>query len=399
MVSDNYCLTSGIFCSKVYQRFLLTILFVVLNTLNHYMRIFLLVITILSFSQIGKSERIANDTINNQGIKISLEMPIDISPNEDFNYKPDVYGVVKAQLFYNLDSEKFKFNVANARLGVFGNLSKFITYRVEGDFCASGNVELAAANITYSPFNHFSITMGQFKMPISLDFSLAIFDMPFIAPSFQVTKLSLGFLNRGITINYAKKEGVKLPFSFDLTMCNGLNTLSFKEWEFTPTFSTKATISPFSKFWIGAAGLIGSSKQLESNRILPCKLYNTEVSYFGNTYIIHSEFGQKFTTDTAFVKKESSFVFQGGYRFNLNKSKQLSFISPRLRFDFIIEDLLGNNGAPNVYNDIYRLTGGLAVRFRTKFMTEVKLMYDKYFYSDNREIKNDMLSFEATIKF
>lgn len=363
------------------------------------MRIFLLIIITLSFLPIIKSERISNDTINSKGINISLEMPIDISPDEDFTYKPDVYGVVKAQLFYNLDSEKFKFNVANARLGVFGNLSKFITYRIEGDFCASGNVELAAATITYSPFNHFSVTIGQFKMPISLDYSTAIYDMPFIAPSYQVSKFALGFLNRGITINYAIKDGVKLPFSVDLTMCNGLNTLSFKEWEFTPTFSTKMSISPFSKFWIGVAGLIGSSKQLEDNRILPCKLYNTEASYFGNKYIIHSEFGQRFTNDTAFIKKESSFVIQGGYRFNLKKSKQISFISPRLRFDFILEDLLGKANRANVYNDIYRLTGGLAVRFRTKFMTEIKLMYDKYFYSDNREIKNDMLSFEATIKF
>lgn len=364
------------------------------------MREILSIIPILLLTLSVYSQEQKKDTINsNDAIRVNLEMPIDISPNEDFKYKPVVYGVVKAQLFFNLDANKFKFNVANARIGVFGSLSKFITYRVEGDFCASGNVELAAATITYSPINHFSITVGQFKMPISLDYSTAIYDMPFIAPSYQVSRFALGFLNRGINLNYAIKEGVKVPFSVDLMMCNGLNTLSFKDWEFTPTFATKLAMSPFSKFWIGVSGLVGSSKQVIDNRMLGCNLYNTEASYFGDKYIIHTEFGQRFTNDTTFLKRESSFVFQGGYRFNLNKSKSISFISPRLRFDFILEDLLNKRNDPDLYNNVYRVTGGVALRFRTKFITEVKLNYDKYFYSDNRAVKNDMLSFEATVKF
>lgn len=102
---------------------------------------------------------------------------------EMFKISGFVQGMCQANLnekgeLYEGDNAS-TFRMRRVRLSVTGNLSKTVSYRVQGDFVRSPM--LVDAFVKYKPCNEFAIQVGQFKTPFTLEspinpLNLEIFD-------------------------------------------------------------------------------------------------------------------------------------------------------------------------------------------------------------------------------
>lgn len=96
---------------------------------------------------------------------------------------PKISGFVQGMYQANL-SDKGKLNdntfrMRRVRLSVDGNLSKTVSYKIQGDFV--NNPMLVDAFVKYKPCKEFAIQLGQFKTPFTLEspinpVNLEIFD-------------------------------------------------------------------------------------------------------------------------------------------------------------------------------------------------------------------------------
>ena len=88
---------------------------------------------------------------------------------EKQKFMPQIHGILRGKYEYEPDLNASRFEVRNARLSVDGNMLLKSSYKLEVDLCDESAIKMKDAWVRVNPISTFRITLGQQRMPFSID--------------------------------------------------------------------------------------------------------------------------------------------------------------------------------------------------------------------------------------
>ena len=88
---------------------------------------------------------------------------------EKQKFMPQIHGILRGKYEYEPDLNASRFEVRNARLSVDGNMPLKSSYKLEVDLCDESAIKMKDAWVRVNPISTFRITLGQQRMPFSID--------------------------------------------------------------------------------------------------------------------------------------------------------------------------------------------------------------------------------------
>ena len=305
-------------------------------------------------------------------------------------YTPTVHGTVRSKYEYQTEEGEGRFMVRTARVSLDGKVVEKVSYKAEIDLCDEGNIKMLDAYVRITPFSKFDFTIGQMRVPFTIDAHRSPHQQYFANRSF-IAKQVGNVRDVGATVGYTFKGSC--PVTLQAGLFNGSGLSNQKDfWTKSVNFSTKAQIM-FPK---------GFNVTLSMQKIRPecctVMMYDGGAYYHGNGWHIEAEYLYKHYGNNAFdaVNAFDSFI---SYDFELKKKDKwlIKKITPLVRYDYMDDhsdaeewavDDEGNQLATCVVDDVKRgrLTAGVTFGLSTKpFVSDIRLNYEKYFYDDNRK--------------
>ncbi|MCF0207150.1 MAG: hypothetical protein HUK15_06965 [Bacteroidales bacterium] len=296
-------------------------------------------------------------------------------PKTEVDRMPKISGFVQG--LYQLNADK-NFNVTSntlrmrrVRLAVDGNLSKNISYKLQGDFINSPI--LVDAYIKFKVCNEFTIQVGQFKTPFTLEspinpLNLEIFDYGETVKSLSgyddvsgVGKVGrdIGVMFSGNLFNVKVKEQnfSILNYSIGVFNGNGANVVDNNNFK---DFVGRLEFHP----WVKALTLSGSFYYGKhyNNIDLTRRRYSFGAQYNDDKLVVRAEFVggttgkaiESTNDDLETVFTENLFYSNGyyavaGYWFHFGSEEHPQKIMPVLRFEHLTKDKALSPDGTNYY--------------------------------------------------
>lgn len=328
-------------------------------------------------------------------------------------YMPEVHGILRGKYEYQPEMDASRFEVRNARLSVSGALPLRSEYKLEVDLCDEGQIKMKDAWVRVTPWKTLRVSLGQQRMPFSIDAHRNPSGQYFANRSFIAKQVGdmrdVGMLV-GYTFNGAGED--KRPLLvLDAGLFNGSNLDNQKTaWHTDVNFSARAQ-------WFPMKGL-AIVPSIQHTAIADRQAHYTSLD-FGTYYEtgglhLEAEYLHKTYMKDAFsdcnavnamaiykapIKRENCF---------------LQSISYQARYDYMDDHSDGKGGfetnaAANVAQRLaisdyqrHRMTLGLTFGVRNPyFPTDIRLNYEKYWYPHGgaKESEQDKLVAEIMIKF
>ncbi|ADY34838.1 phosphate-selective porin O and P [Phocaeicola salanitronis DSM 18170] len=319
---------------------------------------------------------------------------------QDFSWKdavPEIHGTVRGKYEYQTSTNAQRFQVRNARVSATGKVLPIVSYKAEIDLCDEGVIKMLDAYARVTPFKGFDVTIGQMRVPFTIDAHRSPHLQYFANRSF-IAKQMGSLRDAGATLKYSMKES--FPFAIEAGLFSGSGLTEQKGWHKALSYSAKLELMPFK----------GYNLTLSTQRIRPFDrniyMYDLGTYYEWNNWhfevegmykdYAHSDFKSVWAVDAFvnydyFIKKEKSLI------------KKVSFLA---RFDYMgnNSDELDEDGIDYIITDYERkrITGGLTFSFGKPFQADLRLNYEKYFYDDDAfalESEQDKLVIEMMVRF
>ena len=335
-------------------------------------------------------------------------------------YVPQIHGILRGKYEYEPDLGASRFEVRNARLSADGTLSLRSSYKLEVDLCDESAIKMKDAWVRVNPISTLRITLGQQRMPFSIDAHRNPSAQYFANRSF-IAKQVGDMRDVGAAVGYSplltSPRGGKIEMHFDAGIYNGSNLDNQKSaWFTSPAYSARAQFIYTSP----RGGRVGAVPSVQHQLIA-----NREASYmsidFGAYYEtgglhIEAEYLRKFYAKHAFDPC-NAFNAMAIYKTPLKKTGYLNGLSCLLRYDYMDNHSDGKKGfsAPLpseaehpaqrlLMSDAqrHRLTAGLTFHVANPyFPTDIRLNYEKYWYPHGgaKESEQDKLVAELMIRF
>lgn len=308
-------------------------------------------------------------------------------------YSPKIEGTIRAKYEYNTSLDASRFQIRSARFSLNGNLNEVTSYKAEIDLSDEGITKMLDAYVRLKPVNWFNFTIGQQKIPFGTDNLRSPYQLYFANRSFVGKQLSSGLRDVGGTVMFSNRKSV--PFDFQAGVYNGDGLYNQQDWQKSMNYAFRLEVFPFE----------GMEISVNYNSIKP---ENLRMNLFdagayinrGNLHL-EGEYIYKTYSGKVFPDTKSYSVF-AAYNFWTNK-RNLTKITPLVRFDSMTDNNKGKPNANNVYqtDDIARkrVTGGITFSLDKPFLNDIRLNYEKYFYSTNVKDNDDKLVVEFVARF
>lgn len=295
--------------------------------------------------------------------------------NMKVDYMPEIHGTIRAKYEYEPPIGKGRFEVRNARVSVDGKIVPAVRYKAEIDLSDEGSIKMLDAYVRILPVDLVGITVGQMRVPFTIDAHRSPHQQYFANRSF-IAKQVGNVRDVGATVSW--NCGDKIPVTLECGVFNGSGLTGQKN------------------FWTGAYNFSFKARTVikESfNIILSCQRANagkTNVmmydagAYWGNSrWHIEAEYLRKYYAHGTFRPVNAADAFLA-YRLPLKKG--LSSISFLARYDYMSDHNDGgfdDNGNLTVDDpERHRLTGGITLGLRrNSLQADLRLNYEQYFYS------------------
>ena len=309
-------------------------------------------------------------------------------------FTAEVHGTIRGKYEYQPEMDAGRFQVRNARFSVSGKVTPIISYKAEIDLSDEGAIKMKDAYTRVSPTKAFDFTIGQMRVPFTIDAHRSPHKQYFANRSFIAKQV-------GNVRDVGAMAGLHIdgPFPINLQagLFNGSGLTDQKVWKETLNYSAKAELLP-------ADGL---NLTLSAQTIKPgpvrIHLYDAGLYYEVGGWHFEAEYLLKHYKGKAVdnVSAVDAFVC---YRMPLRKYfKHLSFLA---RYDYMGDHSDGTAGDDgNIRITDYsrqRLTGGLTFSFAKPFLSDIRLNYEKYFYRSGgipKEGEQDKLVIEFMTRF
>lgn len=322
---------------------------------------------------------------------------------EKSDWLPAIHGTVRGKSEYQPALGATRFEVRNARLSAegllpFGTsdsvgsllLKRGVRYKAEIDLSDEGTIKMLDAYVRLLPWRSLHLTIGQMRVPFSIDAHRSPHQQLFANRSF-IAKQVGNVRDVGFMAGYTwYKESSSRPVAMiDAGLFNGSGLTAQKTaWHRDVNFSARVQFFPLRPWNITLSA--------QRNRVGADTLHYVSFAagtYFQNAHFhAETEYLQKryFPNQFAPVHAVDAFI---SYTHPI-RTMALSYL---FRYDYMSQQELADA-------ERHRLTAGLTLHLfpEQKFQTDLRLNYEKYLYAPEATPKlseQDKLVAELMLRF
>lgn len=313
------------------------------------------------------------------------------------DYLPAIHGTVRAKYEYQTATDESRFQVRNARFSLTGNVLPIVAYKAEIDLSDQGVIRMLDAYTRIFPVKHLDFTIGQMRVPFTIDAHRSPHLQYFANRSF-IAKQVGDVRDVGATLTYTRKEAV-IPYILEGGLFNGSGLTNQKEWQKTLNYSVKGQV------WFAKGWNLTLSTQMIKPEATRINMYDAGIYYETNRFHIEAEYLYKVYGHGVFDDVHAVNTF-ASYDVPLKKFfHKMSFLA---RYDMMTDHSNGlgldaeTNRLPLTDYARHRLTGGLTFSFSKAFIADIRLNYEKYFYKKGgipKDSEQDKIVLEFMTRF
>lgn len=323
---------------------------------------------------------------------------------------PQIHGILRGKYEYQPEKDASRLEVRNARLSAEGSLPMRAAYKLEVDLCDESAIKMKDAWVRLLPCKSLRLTIGQQRMPFSIDAHRNPSAQYFANRSFIAKQVGdmrdVGFQIETPLQLPSTRGGFVPKIIVSAGIFNGSNLDNQKTaWFSSPSYSARIQYFPIK----GLAIVPSIQHQLIAER----KASYTSLdfgSYFEkNGWHIEAEYLHKRYSDDAFADCDavnSMLVYKHGIKRNNAYVNAMSYL---MRYDYMDDHSDGKKGlSPDgqlILTDYarHRLTAGISFHIDNNyFPTDLRLNYEKYWYPAKgvaKESEQDKVVCEVMIRF
>lgn len=313
------------------------------------------------------------------GVAIAAGMACEACPQEAerglSKYMPEIHGTVRAKYEYEPGIKKGRFEVRNARVGVEGKVVPKVGYKAEIDLSDEGAIKMLDAYVRYQPKEKVKLTLGQMRVPFTIDAHRSPHMQYFANRSF-IAKQVGNVRDVGLAASWGVGSGV--PIVMECGIFNGSGLTNQKNfWTGSYNFSLKVQ----AMLWREVNVTLSCQK---ANAGDTCVMMYDAGAYWDNgRWHVEGEYLRKHYGGGAFAPVNAIDAF-GAYRLPFRKGiTALSFLG---RYDYMSDHSngsVGDDGRLKVSDsERHRVTGGVTVSLGKKAMqADLRVNYEQYFYA------------------
>lgn len=291
------------------------------------------------------------------------------------DWMPDVSGTIRAKGEYQTGEGEGRFEVRNARVALDGKIIPSVLYKAEIDLSDEGQIKMLDAYAGIAPASAWLVRLGQMRVPFSIDAHRSPHKQYFANRSF-IAKQVGNVRDVGLSLTFTPAGA---PLTIEGGAFNGSGLTEQKDyWTKSLNFSAKAQYAlPF-----------GLTLQGSVQKISPqggaVYLYDGGATLQAGRWTLEAEYLRKHYTHGGFADVNAFDAFVC-YDLPLRRTFQkMSFLG---RFDMMGDHsngMLTDDGKQLKLTDgaRRRLTGGLTLSLSEKYCADIRLNYEKYFYSN-----------------
>lgn len=335
-------------------------------------------------------------------LTLCVGLPLHAQEEDKVDLTPKVHGTIRGKYEYQTEEGDGRFQVRNARVSLEGKVAKAVEYKAEIDLSDEGQIKMLDAYTKIKPVRGFDFTIGQMRVPFTIDAHRSPHQQYFANRSF-IAKQVGNVRDVGATLGYSFNVGI--PIILQAGMFNGSGLTNQKDfWTNNINFSAKA------QFFIPRGFNITLSTQKIRPDHISVMMYDAGAYYHAHGWHIEAEYLFKHYEDNAF-KNVHAFDAFVNYDIPLRKCF-FTKISPLLRYDYMSDHSDGmryldgeeNTEGSLMINDYQRsrITGGLTFSIAKPFISDIRLNYEKYFYRSGAVAKpseRDKIVIEVMTRF
>lgn len=291
-------------------------------------------------------------------------------------YIPEIHGTIRGKYEYQFEDNKGRFQVRNARFSLSGKVAPIVSYKAEIDLSDEGAIKMLDAYARITPLPTFDITIGQMRVPFTIDAHRSPHQQYFANRSF-IAKQVGNVRDVGATLAYTWKIGI--PVRLEAGIFNGSGLTNQKDfWTNRINYSAKAHLQLPKGF-----NLVGSVQKISPENI-SIQMYDIGAYYHAGRWHVEAEFLRKHYAGDAFKPVNA---FDGFVCYDQPLPKVFEKISFLGRFDCMSDHSNGEagEGGTLVVDDAARkrLTVGTTLSLVKPFVADLRVNYENYFYDNN----------------
>lgn len=335
-------------------------------------------------------------------LALCVGLPLHAQEEDKVDLTPKVHGTIRGKYEYQTEEGDGRFQVRNARVSLEGKVAKAVEYKAEIDLSDEGQIKMLDAYTKIKPVRGFDFTIGQMRVPFTIDAHRSPHQQYFANRSF-IAKQVGNVRDVGATVGYSFNVGI--PIILQAGMFNGSGLTNQKDfWTNNINFSAKAQI-----FIPHGFNITLSTQKIRPDHIA-VMMYDAGAYYHAHGWHVEAEYLFKHYEDNAF-KNVHAFEAFVNYDIPLRKCF-FTKISPLLRYDYMSDHSDGmrymdgeeNTEGSLIINDYQRsrITGGLTFSIAKPFISDIRLNYEKYFYRSGAIAKpseRDKIVIEVMTRF
>lgn len=292
-------------------------------------------------------------------------------------FKPEIHGTVRGKYEYQTNEGEGRFVVRNARFSVSGKVVDAVSYKAEIDLSDQGTIKMLDAYTRITPLDNFDFTIGQMRVPFTIDAHRSPHQQYFANRSF-IAKQVGNVRDVGATVGYSFNTGFPIVVQAGLFNGSGLTNQS-DYWTKSMNFSAKAQF-----FFPKGFNLTLSVQKTKPHYTI--MMYDAGAYYHGNGWHVEAEYLLKKYGQGSFKDVQA---LNGFINYDIPVRRKDAFVkkvSPLVRYDYMGDHSNGvadANGLLSITDyKRSRVTGGVTISLATPFVSDIRLNYEKYFYDN-----------------
>lgn len=324
-------------------------------------------------------------------------MKLDKEKMEKHDYMPAIHGTIRAKYEWQTATNESRFQVRNARFSITGNVLPFVAYKAEIDLSDEGVIKMLDAYTRIFPIKDLNFTIGQMRVPFTIDAHRSPHLLFFANRSF-IAKQVGNVRDVGATLAYGRKD-LATPFSIEAGLFNGSGLTNQKEWHKVMSYSIKGQL------WFAKDFNLTVGNQMIKPQDIRLNMYDIGMFYDNKKIHLEAEYLYKTYSNQSHEAVHALNAFACYY---IPLKKIFHQMSVGARYDMMTDHSDGKNLDGDTYllptTDFarHRLTGGITFSFTKKFVADIRLNYEKYFYKKQgtaKESEQDKLVIEFMTRF
>ena len=311
------------------------------------------------------------------------------------DYIPKIHGTIRGKYEYQYEEKEGRFEVRNARFSLTGNVAPIVSYKAEIDLSDEGAIKMLDAYARVTPLPTFDITIGQMRVPFTIDAHRSPHQQYFANRSF-IAKQVGNVRDVGATLAYTLQVGI--PIRLEAGIFNGSGLTDQKDfWTNRINYSAKAHLQLPKGF-----NLVGSVQKISPEKV-DIHMYDIGAYYQSGRWHVEAEFLRKHYANGTFSNVNA---FNGFVCYDQPLPKVFQKISFLGRFDCMSDHSngkVGDNGSL-VVNDAARkrITVGTTLSLAKPFIADLRINYENYFYKKDAVVavsEKDKVVIELMVRF